>query len=244
MWEFCVKSSLENKDIIEFLYNSLNATILYTNGVCVLREGEGYINLALACRKNEFKKIENVIKKAVCDAICEKMKYKFLKNNINISIDNNELFLAFIKVYTYFDIELEKQLTIRLIDLSKNLVLESFLNFKLPFLAKKWKEMCCLTNMNASVFLKSGTFLELLKFLIVNLEYKTKNLVLDFSDGCKIFKDNNKDSIKLIDSDDVVEILTSVIELSPQKIKIIAKENNEAICLICDLFCDRVEIIK
>ncbi|MBR1925253.1 MAG: hypothetical protein IJ837_00155 [Clostridia bacterium] len=247
MWEFCVKAGLENKDIIVFLHNTLKGEMLSVGGVCVLVERAGQTNLALACNKTEYKKIENVVKKALCDAICEKMKYKFLKNNINILIDNEELFLAFIKVYTYFDIELEKQLTIRLFDLSKNMVLESFLNFKLPFLKAKWKEMCNITNMNSGVFLRSGTFLELLKFLIANLECKTQNLIIDFSEGCKIFeqKKQGKNIIKSLNSDDVVEILTSIIELSPQKIKIITKEkSSEIVCLICDLFLDRVEIIK
>jgi len=247
MWEFCVKASLENKDILSFLYNTLKSEMLSVGGVCVLVDRIGQTNLALACDEKNYKKIENVVKKALCDAICEKMKYKFLQNNINILVDNNELFLAFIKVYTYFDIELEKQLTIRLLDLSKNMVLESFLNFKLPFLKTKWKEMCHITNMNSGVFLRSGTFLELLKFLIVNLECKTQNLIIDFSEDCKIFeeKKDNKNIIKSLNCGDVIEILTSIIELSPQKIKIITKEkNSEIICLICDLFCDRVEIIK
>lgn len=243
MWEFCVCAKKENKNVILYLESEISPVLKKLDGVKSLCERENFVSFCVGIKQEHSTVLKKELLKLLCNAICEKMKYNFLKENIKINISEKSLFDAFIKVYTYFDIELEKAIVIRAIYFPKNLNLESFLNFRLHSLKQKWQEMCDLTNLNASIFLKSKTFLDILKFLIDNLDYKHESIVLDFKCN-KIFLDSEKKSFcdLTVDSFDV---LTKIIELSPKKIKIITGVSElEPIGLLVELFDGRVEFIK
>ena len=165
------------------------------------------------------------------------MKYNYLKDHLCLNIQDETLFHAFVKVYTYFDIELEKAVAIRAIYL---LNLNSFLDFRLYSIKQKWQQMCNLTNVNAELFVKSETFLDILKFLISNLDYKIKEITIDFGCG-KIIA--GKDELFFAVNDDLM-VLTKIIELAPKKIKVLNLNDEEIKNVLTDLFQNRMEIIK
>lgn len=243
MWEFCVCAKKENKNVILYLESEISLVLKRLEGVKSLCENESCVSFCVGIKKEYAKALKKELLKLLCNAVCEKMKYNYLKENININISEKSLFEAFVKVYTYFDIELEKAIVIRAIYFPKNLNLESFLNFRLHSLKQKWQEMCDLTNLNSSIFLKSKTFLDILKFLIDNLDYKHESIVLDFQHN-KLFLNSEKKSFCDLTADSF-DVLTKIIELSPKKIKIIKGVSElEPIGLLVDLFDGRVEFIK
>ena len=170
----------------------------------------------------------------------------YLKNHINFVVSSENLFDAFIKVYTYFDSELERRIVLRILSFDEKIVLESFLYFKLQPLLLKWKEMCSLANSNLSLFLESQTFLELLKFLISNMDIKVESLIIDLSSSCQFFEERKNKLIFLKNFNEAedFEIITGLIEFSPNKIKIISGKNHNLIynlifgkTIIFNVFC-------
>lgn len=247
MWEFCIEADKKNVHLINYISERLSDCIANVKGVQSVVTMGRTSSLAIGCEQKYKKQMENVLRLILCDTICEKMKFDFLKTNITLLIKEEKLFDAFIKVYTYFDNEVEKKMVLRSLFFSKKLVLESFINFRLQPLKKKWEEMCNLTNHNSNLFLRSETFIELLKFLIANLDRRSDCLVLDFEDGCKLYEEKN-DKIFALQNfmvDDDINIVVSMIELCPNKIKIISGEKNkEIISLLGELFYGRVEIVR
>lgn len=244
MWDFCVRTSIDSKHLIDFIDEKLSNNNFHFKFARCTTERNGFCDLTIACPKGFSNILKEKLKKILCDTICEKMKYDYFSKNISVQFEKENLFKAFTKVYTYFDIELEKAITIRAIYFPNVLNLDGFLNFRLNPLKQKWKEMCQLTNMSSKVFLENDSFLELLKFLIKNLDYKQKVLIIDFSDDCKFFDEKNS-LLKVQKNIDLLEVLQAIIEFSPKTLKIIDRtDNKQIVSALCDLFFGRVELTK
>lgn len=247
MWEFCIEANKKNIHLINYISERMADAVSLADGVQSVITLGNTSSLAIGCEQKHKRQIEGVLRMVLCDAVCEKMKFDFLKKHINLIINDEKLFDAFVKVYTYFDSEIERKIVLRSLFFSKKIVLESFLDFRLQPLRKKWEEMCNLTNSNSNLFLQSETFIELLKFLISNLESKSDCLVLDLENGCNLYeeKGNKIFALQSFDIEDDINIVTSVIELCPNKIKIMGGgQNSEIVSLIGELFYGRVEIVR
>lgn len=245
MWEFCVTASKNNENAILYIQENMQDVMEECSAV---QSYDIYNKVCVFCLGAERAKsalIKQKLAKVLCNAVCEKMKYNYLKENILIDESNYSLFEAFIKVYTYFDSEIEKAIAIRAIYFPKVLNLESFLEFRLSSLKQKWKEMCSLISINSALFLKNETFLDLLKFLISNLDYKCKNILIDFSNSTIYSKLGKKlEIITKMQKCSTLEVLTKIIELSPQKIFIKNPREQEIVGILQELFKNRTEIIK
>lgn len=130
---------------------------------------------------------------------------------------------------------------------SSKIVLESLLEFRMRPLKNKWQELCNLTNDNSTLFIQSETFIELLKFLIANLENKSECVVISFDEECVISEERGDKVLLLsnLSADDDVGIITSVIELCPNRIKVFSDSGHvELLNFLCELFEGRIEIIS
>ncbi len=246
MWEFSIEAKQKNSHLIDYISERIENALSSVQGVKSVVSLGDKTCIAIGCDDVFAKQLEGVLRVVICDTICEKMKFDFLKNNIDLTLSNEKLFDAFVKVYTYFDCDLERKIIVRNLVLKDKLVLESFLEFRLQPLKMKWKEMCNLTNSSSNVFLKSETFVELLKFLISNLDIKCKCLVIDFNDGCKFYEEDGNSLVALVnfEENDEMGIITQVIELCPAKLKIICGKDNQIVSTLAELFDKRVEIVK
>ncbi len=247
MWEICIETSINNKDYILYIKNKMQNTISAVSGVISLFENTDICSIAIGCKKQDKSKVAGVLRFILCDVICEKMKYDYLSKNVGLVPQDSGYFSPFVKVLTYFDSELERQIVMRSLNLTPKIVLESFLNFKLRPLKIKWQELCNLTNDNAGLFLQSETFLELLKFLIANLDVKRECIIVSMQDKCIVYEEKNKNLISLasFDKNDEFGLLSSLIELCPNHIKVMnSKNNKETTNILSNLFEGRVEIVK
>lgn len=243
MWEFCVIANEKNENAVLYIRQKMQNTLKQFDGVESYQKRSNTCVLCLGAANDHKKFITLKLTRVVCDAICEQMKYNYLKDNLLLNVKDETLFHAFVKVYTYFDIELEKAIVVRAINLQKTINLESFLNFRLRSLKKKWQEMCNLTNINSGLFVKNETFLDILKFLVANLDYKNESIIIDFNKGEIMCYGSKKDMYK-VDANDIVDILTKIIKLSPKNIKLVNIKDEEMECVLMGLFANRVEIVK
>ena len=123
--------------------------------------------------------------------------------------------------------------------------MQSFLYFRLQGLIKKWQELCDLVNQNSVTILKQDNFIELLKFLLNNIDSKCKSVILELKDRCLIYKDerSNFNMIKSIKYDNNYDILSILIDLNPYLIKVHAQsKDSEIVNLIRSVFDDRVKM--
>lgn len=246
MWEFEIICDLNTQDLIRYIQNRLNETLKKCNGVMALMTDGDKLFLSIGVKIENSPEIKANLRLVLCDVFCEKMKQKFLENNLDLPEKHRNLNDTFIKVFTYFDRELERQIILRKLELKENKInLQSFLYFKLNTLIKKWQELCELANKNTMTILKKENFIELLRFLLQNIDSKCQSVILELQDKCLIYHDNKNDFdiITSIDTSDSFNVLSKLMDLNPYLIKIHSNEQNlEMIKLLRSVFDDRIEL--
>ena len=133
----------------------------------------------------------------------------------------------------------QKRTVKKCLKLEKDFFLESFYQFKLSTLKSKWTELVTLANENREYLTSSESFLDLLKFLVDNLEICEEEI--------SIYKDN-EENYQILISDKLYQnkvfsedsLVSSIIDLSPQKINLYCDEDSRAINLLHCLFEDRI----
>ncbi len=246
MWEFEVICDAGKRDIIEYIQQELKPLINQYSGVMATANGGERAFLSIGAKINHMPVIKAKLRLAICDVICQNIKQDFLQNNLDLPDNQPQMTSAFLKVCTYFDRELERQIVLRTLELNtKRLDITSFVRFRLNNLIKKWQELCTLANQNAITILRKENFVELLKFLLQSIDSKCQSVILELNDKCIIYHDtkNDFDIISTIKENTEFEILSKLVELNPYLIKVHSGENDEEIVRLVRLvFEDRVEI--
>lgn len=244
MWEFEIICNRKNGTYIAFIQDNIREFLSQNNGVLVISADEENISLTIGCKKEQKLKCKAHLKLVLADLICEKIKFDFLYDNLDtICFDENYAF-ALSKVCTYFDNDLDRQIVLQNLDLSsKKINVESFFYFKLGMLRSKWLELCNITSDNAHAIIKSGNFIELVRFFLSNMETRSQSVILEMQEKCLIYHDIKKDfdTITSIDPQDKFLVLGKLIELNPDLIKIYPDESNiETVNLVKNIFDDKV----
>lgn len=113
---------------------------------------------------------------ALADVIITDCKSYYINTRIRLPIDDVGARHAFIKALSTFDRETDKIIAKTLLKNMPNcelFYLDSFFEFMLDILKNRWDEVCMLANENACYLVCRKTFMELLHFLISNIESKT-----------------------------------------------------------------------
>lgn len=195
-------------------------------------------------RKMEFKPY---ILNYLVDNILYFYKKEYLLKNINFKVKDDIKVQSFLKALLCFDYSLDREIIFEKIKESDSVYLESLYSFGLKQLLPKWKDLVNLANDNFFYFQNENSFLQLLKFLVSNIEYKT-NVVNVYFDDKYVFYDQNNNLINdyLLDfpTDTDSYLISSLICLCPQQIKLhFNSQNISDGYLLFDLFDDRIEII-
>ena len=167
-----------------------------------------------------------------------------MSKNLDFFYEDDAYNYALIKVCTYFDNELDRQIVLNSLDFkSKKLDLNSFFYFKLRRLKDKWLELCSITNTNINVIKLKDNFVGLLRFLISNIDSRCQSAILELRERCLIYHDIKEDCdvVMGIEVKDKIGILDKLLELNPNLIKIYANnENDDVIHLLKNIFDDKV----
>ena len=245
MWEFCISVDGSKREILNFILQKLEGEIKDCNGVLTyLNKGQS-VDVLIACNKFEKNRILMLIQEIISEVICYYYKKDFLIRNLQVNIVDDISKKAFICALLYFDNETDIYIVNKYLELSKKMNIESFFNFRLISLKQKWQELVEIANQNEIYLYKDDTFLELIKFLVDNIEVKNDvvNIMpLDTSYG--IF-DSKFDIIEPSKNMDEEKLVTDLIALSPKSINIYCSEilSNKIKTLICKLFEKRVKFM-
>lgn len=242
MWEFSLNFKTENCFLAQKVFVDLKEYFESLCGFVTLHEENDYIKVLIAIdeEKTEFGK--RAIISCVEDLICNDFKMDYLNKFLLIPCPDKIGALAFKKALLNFDSETDRFIIRRALDLKSDIYVESFYQFKLKSLKNKWGELVALANENRDYLLGGDSFVDLLKFLVDNLDICEDEISIVKEDGgYRIYTGNNIYSHSLINEDNIV---SSVIDLSPQKINLCFNENSIAINLLKQIFNERITINK
>lgn len=240
MWEFSLNLKTENFDIAKFFHKTLCSHVKKLGGMITSHEDNGFISILIAVPEKESEEIKGLILAVVSEVICVQFKSDFLNKSLLLpELDNASLF-AFKRALLNFDRETDKYIIKKNIVLDHSLFLESFYRFRLKSLIDKWEELVSLSNENRECLISKESFIDLLKFLVDNLDICEDEIsIVKEKDGYRIWTENNLIFESNISDESIV---SSVIDLSPQKINLYLNETTSEISLLERIFEERITI--
>ena len=239
MWEFSLNLKTENYQLAKFIHNNLSLFCSKYHAVVTSVEQQGYISILVAVKEQEREKTQIYLSNCITEVICTVFKSSFLDSQLILpSLDNLGL-NAFKKALLNFDKETDRYLVKKYLKLEKDFFLESFYQFKLSTLKSKWTELVTLANENREYLTSTESFIDLLKFLIDNLEICEEEISIYQSadHSYKIYVSDKQYQNKDFSEECLV---SSIIDLSPQKINLYCSDQSRAITLLHRLFDERI----
>ena len=252
MYEFQIVIMEEKPKISNILLKELKEATSDFKTIITSYSEKEKTYITLACEEVEKPRLVFVIGDAVSDIVSTFFKLDFIEKNLKLPIQNKENINAFKKALIAFDRETDKYIITRALHFRNKIFIDSFYQFRLKALRSKWLEIIKLANDNAGYLLCNDTFVELLKFLIENIEIsrgivnvvkKEEDFVLCDEEFKRI--DNNECLLFQLDEKNEFNLIASLIALSPKKINVYcnAFENNPIITLVSQIFDRRVSIL-
>lgn len=249
MWEFCI--NITDKDVLisKKIYTELKEFCKNYNGVVTTFERCGKISILISAEQCDESRYKHFISNLISNIICEDYKMKYLMENISLpnldSVSKN----AFIQALLGFDKETDKYIVQKFLVLENALDLESLYYFKLSQLRDKWKELVQIANDNKTYLSSNETLIELLKFLVDNLEPKYESIKILEKNNKICFLDDNYNVLKQNDfseKDINSTIISSLISLSPKYVNVYCKDSldDNLLNMLKQIFDKRINFVQ
>lgn len=240
MWEYSINVNHSNKNLVKFLYSAVKRFTSDCNGLVAVNEQNNYSSILIGVEESYKERLQNFLSKCITKSICSFYKNDFLNKNLSLPLNDELLALAFRYAMINFDKETDYYIITRNIEFNKEIYLDSFYNFKLKKLQAKWKELINLANDNREFLLDKSAFMDLLKFLIDNIDISTNEIdIVENEEGYRIFTSQEEEILEIGNNEDLVK---TVIDLSPQKMNIYCNNVNRTIDLLSFMFEKRANI--
>ena len=183
MWEFSINLGTENSAVAKYIFNSLAGVVEDLGGVITSYEQMGKISIILACPFDDRSRLEYHIGNVVAQVISVFFKERFLERRLRLPKKSDIELFTFKKALISFDRETDRFLINKFLSFGQNLELESFFHFRLRALQEKWTELVGIANENSTYLLGEDSFVELLKFLVDNIEVAGDEMVVEIKHG-------------------------------------------------------------
>ena len=247
MWEFAIYMNSSEREIAKQLYQKMQSFSNTYDTIVSFYEKDCIVGVVTSCSDIEKFRYISFVEELIIETICNSYKKQYLLSNLGFNGFDEITNEAFIQALIFFDRETDRYIVSKYLQLEKQINLDGFFNFKLKTLKDKWSELVGIANENQVYLYSNDTFVELIKFLIDNIEVK--------SDVINIIKQNEEYKIldaqfeeiafeeKLLENDK--SLISSIISLCPKNINIYCSDilPNNVTKLICTLFEKRVKFL-
>ncbi len=239
MWEVGIQVKSAQTKLSEFIYNELKKQVGDFGAIVTKLEEEGNTTIVMACKKYDQARMRILTQNLIVEAVCGFFKEDYLNKFLSLPIKEGIYYKALKKALLNFDKETDCYIITKELDLSGTINLEAFYYFKLKPLREKWAELISIANENGLFLVSNDNFVDLLKFLVDNLEISHDTINVHFENSSyKIQDGRNRDLLVDFDEDDLV---CSIIDLSPRQINFYGNQiKDENIELLKKIFDKRV----
>jgi len=191
--------------------------------------------------------LESALIDALADVVITDFKFHFIESSLNLPIDDEISRHAFIRALSNFDRIVDKHIAKSLLKLTPDFLLDSFYVFSIDVLKLRWQEVCALANENARFLVCDGTFRELLRFLISNLESRCAEVHLFQRHGVVDVLTSGLKPINVYAGAEVSEdaqVVSKLIAIAPKRIFLHQNINPSVQEFICSLFGNCVRVVQ
>ena len=249
MWEYSIVFSRNKLELAKKINNEIQSFVKNKNGISTLLITKFNISVLVAVPDGQGEVLDLFIKDKIISLYVNEYKLNYLLENFNFEVTNNISMKAFIKALLMFDVETDRRIVKQKLLGFNSIVIDSFFNFRLQVLKNRWNDLVNLANDNIMYLMSRDTIIELLKFLISNLEFNCEMVKIKQNGENFILYNEKGELIKDETCRDVLDndsLITTLIYLNPKRIRLDETYNirNGTINLICELFNNRVETFK
>lgn len=196
----------------------------------------------------KVKKIASTVIDSIAEVVITDCKSYYIESSLKLPIDDEISRHAFIRALSSFDSETDKMIAKSLIKLTPSFLLDSFYQFMIDDLKVRWNEVCGLANENACYLVCAGTFRELLRFLISNLESRASEVHLfKRKNGIEVLNGGLKPINNIYINEDLpadIQVVSKLISVAPKKIFIHDNDQTPLISFIQNLFGGCVQVVQ
>lgn len=247
MWEIMLACKNHNKRIINYVFKMMKNYV--QDKSCVLNTYEEndncFILFACAIGKKDYYK--EMIKLCITDYIINVYKYEYLIKNITNFLNDEVAFKSFIKLLSLYDKQTDEFALKKSIILTKCFYIDSFINFRLKPLIKRWEELCVLAKENFSVFFSNESFIEIMRFLVATMEENCEKIKILINNGkYSIYNTNNMSECgqKIEEATTPFALISAVLRICPKNIDVFLTKEDSAISFLKSVYNNRLNIIK
>ena len=249
MWE--VSICFESPKMAEYFASKINLVIKSCKGIsaCITLNGQNCVLIAVPKDKEEFAR--EFVKQKIAECILFFYKKDYIVSKLNFEKPKTTYMNVFLQTLVCFDGEADKHFIEQCLDFDDRIFVDAVVAFKLKFLKKKWEELVSLANENVMYFLSEDSLLELIKFLISNLEHRCYAVNVFSKSDCYFLCDLQGKRIDdfMLEKQGIYEdgnLLTILVALNPEKIIVHCNKfvKDKLLRNLFSLFPNRIEICK
>ena len=245
MWEYAILVGCDKKQCAKKIYENLKS--FSTEVLVTIHEKNNVYCITTACEDIERFRYKNFLEETIIDIICNDYKKEFLNENLSVLGEDEIANEAFLQALLYFDRETDRYIVAKYLQIDKQNSLDGFFNFRLKTLKDKWQELIQIANDNQIYLYSDDTFLELIKFLIDNIEFKSDVINIVEQNNKYIIMNSKFEQIEFDCKSDNIDknFISCLIALCPKNINIYCSEimPNNLTNLICSVFEKRVRFL-
>lgn len=248
-WEFSLKVSMPKSDYLLYIKDKVSGIVKNCKGVVTTIYSPTDVTLLIGTPVAQKMVLKPLLYSLIADVVICVYKKDYICSRFDFGVKNDLLYKSFVQALIAFDEEIDKRIVFQKLLPYDNIVLQSFVDFRLKVLKQKWNDLVSLANDNYLYLLSGGNFLELMKFMLSNIESKEKCVEVDFDmEGKFNLKSGGKmiELPMLIKNDNAENVVMSLVALSPKKITINESPylTKEITGLLYELFGNKLEIVK
>lgn len=168
------------------------------------------------------RKIASVLVNAIADIVVTDCKAYYITTRTKLPMQDALCKHAFIKALSEFDSNADKLIAKSLLRLTPTFLLDSYYEFMLDVLKKRWQEVINLANENVCYLVCDKTFAELLRFLISNIESRSDEVHLfNRAEKIEVLSGALKPFNNIYINEDLpadIQVVSKLISIAPKKI--------------------------
>ncbi len=249
MYELTISNQKEKLKFMEFAYEKLKPHVENSKGLIVFESVGDRSNISLAVPNNQKSFYKAFTLELVSEIMVMDYKYDYLKNHLSSKIENQGLWIGFLKALTVFDKQTDKELVKKNLSFENEILIDSAYHFKMWELLARWKEITELVSENLASLAAKNSFMDLLRFLIVASDSEADTVyVKNCKNNVKVMINNEKIAKNLCflenDTDVTERIIAELICLNPRQIVIdLPQDYDKLIDNVNKIFPSKVSVI-
>lgn len=249
MWELCI--CFESRDIAEDFARSISIYVRERLGLVIVAYPVHFASVVIALPLKCKEEANIYFKQKIAEYVLSIYKREYILNHLDFENSQSLSMKVFLQTLVCFDSEMDKQIIADSIILRDKFCVDSFVNFRLSFIKKKWNEVVSLANENIMYLLSEDSFLEFTRFLISNLDHRCPAVNIFSKKNCYFLCDMEGNGIDdfLVEKPIVYDdgkLITSLIALNPEKIILHCNPfvKEPLLRTLFSYFNDRIEVCK